>query len=118
MTIANVIENVHAVVNDDLYGNNVLKRWILKIENDIRNNVLNKTELNIDDINENTELTIKSSHEDLYEMYVIAMIHKSNQDIDLYNNAITEFNSIYDDYAKWYRRNNFTETPEITGAVI
>ena len=48
------------------------------------------------------ELLVPAPHDKLYYTYVQAMIDFYNGEYDRYSNAITLWNSFYDEYKKWY----------------
>lgn len=52
-----------------------------------------------------TALVIKAPHDEMYPLYIIAMIDFYNRDED-YVNSFGLFNAKYDLFAKWYIRNN------------
>lgn len=48
------------------------------------------------------ELAVSAPHDKLYYTYVQAMVDFYNGEYDRYSNAITLWNSFYDEYRKWY----------------
>ena len=48
------------------------------------------------------ELLVPAPHDKLYYTYLQAMIDYYNGEYDRYSNAITLWNSFYDEYKKWY----------------
>ena len=53
-----------------------------------------------------TELRVSKPHEDIYPMYLVAMIDYNNGDTDLAVNSMNLFNQRYDVFAKWYNRSH------------
>lgn len=52
------------------------------------------------------ELLVSHPHEDIYPLYIAAMVDFYNQDVSSYQNAMSMFNNRYDIFAKWYQRSN------------
>lgn len=52
------------------------------------------------------ELRIPAPFEDVYALYVEAMIDFSNREYNNYNNAMLMFNERFDEYKKYYIRTN------------
>ena len=53
-----------------------------------------------------TPLLVQSPFDDIYRLYVTAMIYLHNREYDHYNNAVMVFNERYEQYRKWYIRNH------------
>lgn len=54
---------------------------------------------------ENQELIIPDEYADIYRHWLFAQIAYSNGETERYQNSMLMFNSSYQDYTKWYRRN-------------
>ena len=51
-------------------------------------------------------LLVQSPYDNLYDLYLYAMIDFNNREIANYGNSMTMFNSAMDEYKKHYHRNN------------
>ena len=56
-------------------------------------------------------LLVSHPHDDIYSMYLFAMIDFANGDYEEYENAMNMFNQKYDIYARDYIRNNVPLSP-------
>lgn len=54
------------------------------------------------------ELLVPYPYDDLYPLYMSAMIYFYNREYDHYNNVILQFNARYEQFKAWYIRNNKT----------
>ena len=52
------------------------------------------------------ELLVSNPHDDIYPLYLIAMIDYNNGDSELAANSMGLFDSRYNVFAKWYIRNH------------
>lgn len=50
------------------------------------------------------ELLVPAPYDNLYPLYVEAMVHYHNQEIDRYNNAMLLYQEAMDEFRKWYTR--------------
>lgn len=55
---------------------------------------------------DDSELSIPAPYDDIYFYYICAQIDYLNNEIVSYNNNISLFNSKWDDFAAFYRRNH------------
>ena len=55
---------------------------------------------------DDSELLMPSPHDDIYPMYLVAMIDFFNQDTALYQNDMEMFQQALDDAKSFYRRHN------------
>lgn len=53
---------------------------------------------------EDTELLMPYPHDDIYPLYLMAMIDNANEETALYQNDMTMFNGSYDSARKWWHR--------------
>lgn len=94
-------------IKPNTYSFSQKKKWLMKIESDIRHyyTLYSQEKADMDFLNdENPLLLLDESKEDIYLYYLISMIDLSNQEYSLYNNSVTYFNSIYGDWKKEHRR--------------
>lgn len=66
-------------------------------------------------ISQDVELLASGAYEDLYIYYLSAMIDKSNQETEQFNDNMILFNSTYTAYARDYHRNNMPNQTKIKG---
>lgn len=60
--------------------------------------------------NQDTVLLIPPPYDSTYPFYVAAMIDFNNGEFDSYNQNMVQFNTLYDEYKKFYKRSEVTET--------
>ena len=108
MRISDVISQCDTI-KPNTYSFSQKKKWLLKIETDIRKYAAlyseKKCECQLAD-KENPELFLDDSKEDIYVYYLISMIDLSNQEYALYNNSAAYFNNLYTEWKKEHRRNH------------
>lgn len=114
MLLKDCIERVDKVKINP-YDNETKTEWINTLEGQIQREILQlPLEEEVIQYNYETdsavELIVKEPYCIIYEDYIKAMIDYSNLEYDKYNNSITMFNNHYDDFAKWYIRNNVPKT--------
>lgn len=105
-TMNKVIEHVdrmhpNVFTDDDKY------EWIKTLEGLVAHEVLQEDAPDYalpDDADK--DLLVKSPYDDIYLLYVTAMIHLHNREYDHYNNAAVVFHDRYEQYKAWYIRNN------------
>jgi len=79
-------------------------RWLNDINGRISVTVHNNKKYN--PINNPDEmLLVQSPYENLYILYLIAMIDYNNEESGPYTNDIMLFNNALDEYKKWYLKN-------------
>lgn len=107
MTPNKVIENVDRV-KVNTYGEEDKLRWISELDGIVHRLVFLELEAEPykypDDMY--TELVIPSPFDNVYALYIEAMIDFHNREYDHYNNAMQMFYSRFDDYRKAYIREN------------
>lgn len=59
-----------------------------------------------EDTDMDTELLICGIYEDAYIDFLISQYDYYNREMGMYNNSATIFNTKYQEYCSWYRRNN------------
>ena len=96
-------------IKPNTYSFSQKKKWLMKIESDIRQYSTmysdKKADMTFID-EENPGLSLDESKEDIYLYYLISMIDLSNQEYALYNNSVAYFNSVYGEWQKQHRRDN------------
>ena len=91
------------------YSHNQKRKWINKIEADIRRYATMYSE-KVPDMSftneENPVLHLEEELSDIYVYYLVSMIDLSNQEYQLYNNSAAYFNSVFTEWKKRHRREN------------
>jgi hypothetical protein len=59
---------------------------------------------------ENVSVLIPFPYTDIYEYYLSAMIDKTHEEIQSYNNNTAMFNESYEKFAAYYRRNHIPKS--------
>lgn len=105
-TMNTVIEYVDRV-KPNAYSDDDKCRWMNTLEGLVSRDVLN------DDAPEyvlpddaNTPLLVASPYDDIYHLYVSAMIDFYNREYNDYNNTILLFEERLNQYKNWYIRNS------------
>jgi hypothetical protein len=82
--------------------------WLSEIDGKISLNLLGVAEAATytypDDSDK--ELLVGAPYDRLYDYYLYSMIDFNSREYENYNNSTDMFNEAYEEYAKWYRRNN------------
>lgn len=105
-TMNTVVEYVDAV-KPNAYSNDDKYRWINTLEGLVSREVLNDDapEYNLPGDAE-IPLLVESPYDDIYHLYVSAMIDFYNREYNDYNNTIIMFQERLDQYKNWYIRNS------------
>ena len=108
MTMNSVIEYVDSV-KPNVYDDDVKFRWINTLEGLISREVHgdNAPDYNLPE-DADVPLMVPSPYDDLYGLYVMAMIDFHNREYNDYNNTILMFQARLDQYKVWYIRNRPT----------
>lgn len=105
MTMNQVIEYVDGV-KPNAYGEDDKYRWINTLEGLIAREVHgdNAPSYNLPD-DADVPLMVPSPYDELYSLYVMAMIDFHNREYNEYNNTILMFQERLEQYKVWYIRN-------------
>lgn len=105
MTMNEVIEYVDKV-KPNAYTNEDKYKWINTLEGLVSREVLgdDAPEYNLPG-DADTPLLVQSPYDDMYHLYVSAMIDFYNREYNDYNNAILMFQQRLDQYKTWQIRN-------------
>lgn len=94
-------------------GDDPIARYVLKLENMVRREVLGIDE-EITEIDENkAELTVPEPYSEIYVLYALAMSEFYSGDYTRYNNTIERFNELFEKYKAYYIRNNRPRSNEV-----
>ena len=107
MTISTCMDLVDSLVPNGL-DRSVKLRLLGEIEGKVRVELLGgypeETEVFGGDTPDTTELTVPHPYDQLYWTYMIAMMEYMRGDVIRYENAAALFNTAYQGYAKWLKR--------------
>lgn len=84
--------------------------WLSRVDSMLKTHIIDKHKGAEDvafsgytpDIDKNTELIAQAPFDEMYPYFIEAQIHYYNGEYDRYNNAIVNFQSVYEQYAAWY----------------
>ena len=110
MTMNKVIEYVDRL-KPNVYTVEDKYRWINTLEGMVSREVLQRDvpEYFLPD-DADTPLMVGHPFDDLYGLYVSAMIDFHNREFDHYNNTIAVFQNKYDQYKAWYIQQHAPES--------
>ena len=105
-TMHTVIEYVDRV-KPNAYTDDDKCRWINTLEGLVSRDVLNESapEYNLPE-DADTPLLVASPYDDIYHLYVSAMIDFYNREYNDYNNAILMFEERLNQYKSWHVRSS------------
>lgn len=112
MTIGKVISKIKES-NSTAVKEDIIIDWLNQLEWQIYREVIlthdNKDNIEYNgystDTDRDTKLIAVEPYDEIYYRYVLAMIADTNAETNEYNNQIALFNSVYDEYKRWYNRN-------------
>lgn len=111
-TINKVIEHVDRV-KPNAYGEEDKFRWMRDLDGMVKRLVFQDGDSVAyeypDDMD--TELLVGVPFEDVYSLYMEAMIDYHNREYDHYNNALAMFSTRFDEYKKAYIREHMPASP-------
>lgn len=115
----NITEIITAVdrARPNSFDNDQKTRWLSEVEGMIVDDILNMAEGNdyvfsgyVYSNDYDKELYAPERFSDVYEHYLRAKIEYSEDEIAQYNNAMMAFQSAFDYFAAYYRRNHMPKT--------
>ena len=110
-TMNSVIEYVDRV-KPNAYSNDDKYRWINTLEGLVSRDVLRKDTPDYDLPDDaDTPLLVESPYDDIYHLYVSAMIDFYNREYNDYNNTILMFQERLDQYKVWHVQRSSTYKP-------
>ena len=112
MTIMEAVRQVD-VLKPNAYSIRQKIQWLSQLEAMVYRLVLGKTEAGDfsgfgDETDTDTALAMPAPFDMAYLYWLEAQIHYANEDMDLYNRAIVQFNQVYAEYRADYRRTHGT----------
>lgn len=91
--------------------------WINYVNQKVSNEILKQAELPVLSYpaDSQTALLVPAPYDVMYLYYVYAQIDMLSMDIESYNNYVSAYNDAFDDYRRYYIRNNLPKARYITG---
>lgn len=92
-------------------------KWLARLDGEIKTEIVDahypkkdcepdKTDRRYtDETSGDTELIAGYPYDELYVLYLSAMIDYNNGEVSRYNNSMAMFNAKYKDFSDWYNRN-------------
>ncbi len=106
MTLCQILERVDEV-KPNLISEEIKRDYISELDTRTNIQILRRSgNIKYTDLDSDKELIIPSPFDRVYEYYLSAMIDYLNSEINSYNVNMALFNEKYEEYAKWYIRNN------------
>ena len=95
------------------YSEDIMTGWLNEIEGQVIDEVINKAEgydLKFKpmtyELDAERELSVPDRFQDVYINYMLSKIDFHNQETERYNNDVVMYNSAYDAFASWFRKNH------------
>lgn len=121
MKVAEIITNVDQLRQND-YDLEQKTRWLSEVEGTIIDEIHNMAEGNDEDftgyryeLDSEKETKLPDRFTDIYIHYIKAKIEFYDGETEQYNSEVAAYQSAYDQYAAWYRRNHM---PKQTAKII
>ena len=112
MTVGELIETIIRLRGQQ-YGEDIMMGWLNEIEGQVIDEIVNRAEgydVEFKPLSYYSDaekrLTIPERFQDVYINYMLSKIDYHNQETERYNNDVIMYNSAYDAYAAWFRREN------------
>ena len=118
MTIREVISQTDELFTNAFSDEQKMK-WLHDIESKIYKEIVltHHHHVEMTDFDDDSnELIAPSPYDSLYINYIIAQIHKYNNETVRYNNFMIIFNNEYQEFANWYNRTKLPLSKEFTYA--
>lgn len=117
MKVAEIITNVDQLRQND-YDLEQKTRWLSEAEGMIIDEIHNTVEGNDEDfkgylyeLDSEKETKLPGRFTDIYIHYIRAKIEFYDGETEQYNNEVAAYQSAYDQYAAWFRRNHMPKQP-------
>ena len=110
-TVNKVIEYVDKV-KPNAYGEEEKFRWLSELDGMVRRLVMQEEEAPEDRYPDDgdTELLVPYPFNEVYPLYMMAMIDLNNKEYTAYNNSVLVFNSKFEEYKKAYIREHLPKS--------
>lgn len=107
-TMNKVIEHVDRV-NPNVFTDTDKYEWMKALDGLVAHEVMQEEapDYSIPE-DADTPLLVQSPYDDIYRLYVGAMIYLHNREYDHYNNAAMMFQQRYEQFKAWYIQNHST----------
>lgn len=110
MKLNDLIEKITALRGQQ-YSTHMIMGWVNEIEGQAVEEIINRAEgFDIDfkpldyQLDYDTELSIPDRFQDVYINYLLSKIDFHNEETERYNNDVIMYNSAYESFAAWFRR--------------
>ena len=112
MTLGEMVERIIRLRGQQ-YDTDIMVGWLNEIEGQVVEEVINGAvglDITFEPLmyeeDAERELTIPDRFQDVYINYLLSKIDFSNQETERYNNDVIMFNSAFEAYTAWFRRNH------------
>ena len=103
MTLIEVIQRAN-VLRPNALPDEQKAAWVFELEGKVAE--VMGTDVPVNTFPEDAKLLMCAPYDNIYELYLAAMIDYYNQDGALYENDMVMFNAAFDEARAWWRRNN------------
>ena len=87
------------------FSTNVKIGWCADVDRAMKNDLLPDADINDDDYEDTQrELLAPQPYSEMYVYYLLAKISYHDDEIDSYNNNMLQYNTIWDEYARFLQR--------------
>lgn len=92
----------------NVYDEETKIKWLSELDGKIAQEVMQQKSVPVYEYPKDgdTQLLVNAPHEDIYPLYIVAMIDFHNGDTELAINSMGLFDNRYTVFAKWYIRNH------------
>lgn len=113
MTIKEAISRIDDLMRNSYTTENKIA-WLSRVDTMLKAHIIDKHEGHEEvqfagyspDADQDTELIAHAPYDEMYPLFLESQIHYYNGEYDKYNNAIVNFQAVYDEYAAWYVANH------------
>lgn len=102
-TINKVIARVDAVKPNG-YGDEEKAAWVMELDGKVAVEVMGLPANQLGQEEWDVELLAVAPYDNIYMLYVLAMMDFYNEEYGNYSNSMVLFNTAMEEYRKWYRR--------------
>lgn len=110
MRLNDLLEKI-TVLRGQQYGTDMIMGWVNEIEGQVIDEIINQAEgFDIEfkpldyQIDSEKQLSIPDRFQDVYINYLLSKIDFHNEETERYNNDVIMYNSAYDAFSAWFRR--------------
>lgn len=110
MRLNDLLEKI-TVLRGQQYGTDMIMGWVNEIEGQVIDEIIKQAEgFDIEfkpldyQIDSEKQLSIPDRFQDVYINYLLSKIDFHNEETERYNNDVIMYNSAYDAFSAWFRR--------------